>query len=96
LPFKTTNKDMQLTKAEFAKRLPRALDGYAWESTATGYCAMHEGRAIEIDVEEMEPRRIALIVLPRCSVSFRFDGFTEDEQRTFMNRFNRIFQKGGG
>ena len=96
MSFGTLEKDMQLTPAEFAKRVPNALKGYAWETTSTGYRAVDGSCTLEIDVEEQEPRRIALLTLPRCSVTLRFDGFSDEEQAAFLARFERIYQKGGG
>lgn len=96
MPFGTLAKDMQLTPAEFRRRLPIALDGYDWRDVAGGYEARAGDRSIRITVTPSAPRRIALLELPRCLVSLEFEGFTEAAQREFLARFDRVYQKGGG
>ncbi len=96
MPFGTLSKDMQLTRPEFEKRLPNALDGYDWQTIPSGIEAQNGARVIYIHVTELEPRRIGMIVLPRCRVDFSFEGFDEEQKQAFIKRFDRIYQKGGG
>ncbi len=96
MPFGTLAKDMQLTPEEFRRRLPIALEGYEWRDIAAGYEARSGDRAVRITVTPSAPRRIALLELPRCLVSFAFEGFTEAAQGEFLARFDRVYQKGGG
>ncbi|MFM2052277.1 MAG: hypothetical protein RL456_314 [Pseudomonadota bacterium] len=55
------------------------------------------GGALAIRWQVLPPRRIALIVLPRMAVSFRFEPGVDDASRQrFMRHFDLYMQRGGG
>lgn len=43
-----------------------------------------------------EPRRIALVVLPRLRVEFQFEGVSLERRLPFMRTFDLHLQRGGG
>ncbi|KDB53187.1 hypothetical protein X805_12230 [Sphaerotilus natans subsp. natans DSM 6575] len=92
------SREQGCTEAEWLGWLPGAVDGRA--------LALQPGQAriegigsggLTICWRALEPRRIALIRLPRLAVDFRFDAGVEapDRQR-FMRRFDLWMQRGGG
>ena len=94
--FGTFKKDMQLTRQEFARRLPRALNGYDWSEHGTGFIAQKDGHKIDIQLQELDARKIGAIVLPRCEVTFTFSEMNDSDRDAFLRAFERIYQKGGG
>ncbi|HEX7385032.1 MAG TPA: hypothetical protein VF291_12015, partial [Burkholderiaceae bacterium] len=44
----------------------------------------------------LEPRRIALITLPRLAVEFRFEGIAAASRAAVMRYFDLYLQRGGG
>ena len=87
---------MQLTRPEFEKRLSKDVAGFKWQLTDGGAQGINGSQAVSISVTELEPRKIAMIVLPRCQVDFAFEGMNDDDTKTFIQKFDQVFQKGGG
>lgn len=77
-----------------------------WLPAASGECPLqwHESSveivlgngAVSISWRRGEPRRIALIVLPRLHVRFEAHGVDEDAWQRFMRHFDLYTQRGGG
>ena len=58
---------------------------------------VHAGDAtIEISYTQAPPRRIALVVMPVLTVSFRFSGADAAAYREFMRYFDLYTKRGGG
>lgn len=94
----TFSREQGCTEAEWLGWLLGAVDGRA--------LALQSGQAriepigsggLTILWRALEPRRIALISLPRLAVDFRFDADVEAcERQRFMRRFDLWMQRGGG
>lgn len=88
------------TEAEWLRALPRAAEGRAQLSLpAPGRAefALHEGGTLRLDWSVLEPRRIALITLPRLRVVYRFDDTVDAVRRQrFLRGFDLVMQRGGG
>lgn len=92
------SREQGCTETEWLGWLPGAVDGRA--------LALQSGQAriepigsggLTILWRALEPRRIALISLPRLAVDFRFDADVEAcERQRFMRRFDLWMQRGGG
>ena len=92
------SREQGCTEAEWLGWLPGAVDGRA--------LALQSGQAriepigsggLTMVWRVLEPRRIALISLPRLAVDFRFDADVEAcERQRFMRRFDLWMQRGGG
>ncbi|MBN33810.1 MAG: hypothetical protein CMM46_03360 [Rhodospirillaceae bacterium] len=92
----TMVKDMAITVPDFFRLLPRALDER--NHTITGYTVSvgTADKGVVIAIEPVVPRRIALIVVERCTVTLTFTGMAEEERDAFLFRFDRAYQRGGG
>jgi hypothetical protein len=79
--------------------LPAAMGDAVWaqhgDAVHASIAAM-PGAKLEICWRVGEPRRIALISLPRLHVHFVFTGMDEAQRYTFMKRFDLYMQRGGG
>jgi len=88
---------------EFAKVLQGAFSGekspYRCEKLATCHWRMSQidsNLQIEIQVQEMPPRKLGLFVLPVLRVSFHLHDTESDDQGKFFVKFHKYFHKGGG
>lgn len=89
-------REMGCTEAEWIGWLPRACGGHPLEVAPGRARVALGGGAADIAWRTLEPRRIALIVLPRLAVSFAFDGVADDVRQRFMRHFDLATQRGGG
>lgn len=89
-------REMGCTEVEWLGWLPGAV--------AQATLRLLPGRA-EVDLgagclhlrwRPLPPRRIALVQLPRLSVSFRFEGVEPAQRQAFMRHFDLYMQRGGG
>jgi hypothetical protein len=90
--------ELGLTHAEFFKSLPPAIENRVF-TVNNGNCIKIEFDAqkhVVIELGRQQIRRIALLCMPYCEVTFRFLGFSTVGQETFMHRFNLYFRRGGG
>lgn len=89
-------REMGCTEAEWLGWLPgavaqatlRLLPGQAQVDLGTG--------CLHLRWQPLPPRRIALVQLPRLSVSFRFEGVGQVQRQAFMRHFDLYMQRGGG
>ena len=99
-PGETTDrvvKDMALTPADFVRLLPRALDGWDYEAGPAGATIGTAEHGVTITLTEM-PRRVitSLLSIELSKVEIAFHGLVPAEQKSFLARFDRTFQRGGG
>jgi hypothetical protein len=90
-------RDTAGTEAEWLMRLPGACDGRP---------VSIDGRSASVDFggagrlvlhwQPLPPRRIALLVMERQTVSYRFHGVDAAERMRFMRYFDLYMQRGGG
>jgi len=88
-------KDMALTREDFARLLPEAAHGLPWR-VEDGVYRIGGAAGVDIRLEPLPDRRIALIALPRLRVTLAFRGWPAEEQRAFLDRFDTAFRRGGG
>ncbi|HEY0836857.1 MAG TPA: hypothetical protein VGE72_23300 [Azospirillum sp.] len=89
-------KDMALTPADFARLLPDAARGLPWRVEAGVYCIGGADAGVDIRLDQLPERRIALMALPRLRVTLAFRGWSAEERRAFLDRFDTAFRRGGG
>ena len=90
-----TVKDMALTRADLLRLLPGAVGTLPWRAEADGI-RIGDDSGVDLRIESLPPRRFGPVEIPRLLISFAFRGWDEAEQRAFLARFDRAFQRGGG
>jgi hypothetical protein len=90
------DREMGCTETEWLGWLPEAMGKVQWQQKPNGVLAQLGAGHLEINWQPGEPRRIALISMPRLLVSFRFEGLNDEQRYTFMKRFDLYMQRGGG
>lgn len=90
-------RDMGCTQAEWQGWLPNAIGHHAWrQEGASATVRIGAAGTLAIHWRAAEPRRIALLRIPRLLVSFRFAGMDDPQCHAFMKRFDLYMQRGGG
>ncbi len=93
----TVVNDMGFSREEFLRALPAALRGTVYRIDGTTVEIGDAGRGLTIHLRELPPRRLGgLMKLPRIEVTLRFRGHGPEERRSFLARFDRAYQRGGG
>lgn len=90
------DKEMSISHADFFRVLPAVLDGRTFVRDGTRVTIGDADRRIEISLSAEGERRIALLRLPVTRVRITFFGHGANEAETFLARFDRAFQRGGG
>ena len=89
---------MGITHAEFVRLLPRALKSHHFmvHNNTTVRVEGGHGKHIEIELGPEQVRQIALMRIATTAVTLSFSGYTEDEQKAFLEQFDRAYHRGGG
>ena len=87
---------MGCTADELRSWLPGASGGRTVIWRDGGADIALEGGTVTIDWQALEPRRIALITLPRLQVRFAERGVGDAAWQRFMRYFDLYTQRGGG
>jgi hypothetical protein len=90
-------RDYGCTLTEWQRWLTEATAGCTVQQTAPGAATVHLQQGhLSLSWQVLEPRRIALIVLPRLAVRFAFLDVPPELRRSFLRRFDLHTQRGGG
>jgi hypothetical protein len=89
-------REMGCTADELQAWLPGASGGRAIAWREAGASVTLDAGVVSIDWRALEPRRIALITLPRLRVRFAATGVDESAWQRFMRHFDLHTQRGGG
>jgi hypothetical protein len=93
------DREMGCTVSEWLMWLPAAMGDAVWAQQGDAVHASLPavpGARLDISWRVGEPRRIALMVMPRLHVRFDFTGMNDAQRYTFMKRFDLYMQRGGG
>ena len=93
----TFERDYGCTLTEWQRWLHEATPGCRVDRKGADQATVHlaQGRLL-LSWAVMEPRRIALIVLPRLAVRFEFQDAPRDTRQAFLRSFDLHTQRGGG
>jgi hypothetical protein len=90
-------RDYGCTEAEWLRWLPVATQALPLDHPAPGWATVDlAGGHLHLRWQVLPPRRIALMVLPRLAVQFRFEGVADADRAAFLRQFDRATQRGGG
>jgi hypothetical protein len=86
-----------ISSEDFSRILPRVDATAACAFTETGAVLRWSQRAsVEVLIAAQDVRRLGGLEFPSMDLRFLFRGLSEEEAETFLKRFARAFQKGGG
>lgn len=85
------------TEAEWRGWLPGAVRDHALALGAAAEARVQiDSGVLHMTWQPLPPRRIALVVLPRLQVAYRFSGVPPAARQAFMRYFDLYMQRGGG
>ncbi len=87
---------MGCTEAELKRWLPGAVGGRVVLFSGDGAEIAVDAGTLCLQWRVLEPRRIALLRMPRLAVCFRFDGVDDATRQQVMRHFDLYTQRGGG
>lgn len=90
---------MGCSASEWLAALPRAIGPHGqWQLLGqdAALISLPQGGRLNVQWKPLPPRRIALLVMPRLWVGFRFEGATAEQRLAFMRPFDLAMQRGGG
>ncbi len=90
------DREMGCTETEWLGWLPQAMGSVDWQQQPGSAHAQLGDGSLDVYWQTGQPRRIALISMPRLLVSFRFEGLDDSQRYAFMKRFDLYMQRGGG
>ncbi len=94
-PQETIEREVWATPDEFRRGLELAFPGRV--SERDGLICVNDGQAsMEIGLNELAPRKIALLKLPRMKVSLRMTAGSVQQQVAILARMDLAMHRGGG
>jgi len=94
-PPETIVREVWATPAEFRHGLEQAFPGRVRE--CGGLLCVDDGQAaMEIALETLVPRTIALLAMPRLKVSLRLTAGTPVAKKAMLRRMDLAMHRGGG
>lgn len=92
------SREMGLTEADWNRSLPGAVARHRLARPAAGQAQVQldGGGELRLRWQQLPPRQIALVRMPRLWVDFEFVQTTAEVRTGFMRQFNLFMQRGGG
>ncbi|MEX2516847.1 MAG: hypothetical protein WD572_08085 [Gammaproteobacteria bacterium] len=90
------SREMAVSHADFLRLLPHAMPGYELSSDEDRIIATAGNKKVEIRLGPESERRIAMLRVPVTEVTLVFKGFTDEEARAFLDKFDMTYRRGGG
>lgn len=87
---------MSISHEEFFRVVPRTLGLHRVNRENNKVIMSEQNRRLVIILSNESVRRIGSLALPATKLKLQFDGYSEAQVSTFMQRFDRVFQRGGG
>lgn len=87
---------MSISREDFLRLLPGAVEQVRYDEASGCFHGGGRGRSWTLRLQPLPDRRLGSVVLPRHQVELQFADYSEVEIETFMVRFHRAFQRGGG
>ena len=89
-------KEMAVTHADFFRMLPSAFPNRDYDVNGATVYREWDGGTLEIKLGPEKIRRIALLQLPKTTVTLTFTGYSEAQRLKLIEQFDRGFQRAGG
>jgi len=89
-------REMTITHADFFRLLPLAINGLEWHRNGNTVLIEDNHRTVCIVLEPEKIKEIGSLSLPITKIRIQCDGFTQEELRGFLQRFDLSYQRGGG
>jgi hypothetical protein len=88
--------EMSISKEEFRRLLPRAMEGSDFVEAENAFVHSEGGRSWRISLRPLQELGLGAIRLERQAVEWNFSGYAEEEIEALVGRFELHFRRGGG
>lgn len=88
--------EMSTSHKSFMRPLPDLLEGASYKAIGSVIEAKWPDRALTISLSPEGERDMGSLELPVTVVTLDFQGFTEEQQSEFLERFREHYQRGAG
>lgn len=89
-------REMAVTHGDFFRILPNAMGTVPYQINGLSVSGELGAGSVNISVGSEQERRIALLSIPYCAVTFEFKNVTQQEIDAFESHFLLRYQRGGG
>ncbi len=90
-------KDLATSRAEFFRNLAVALKAMPHTVNGDSITAGEGEKTIELTLSPLPPRTLSpLLKMERWKLKIEFKNYTQQDQQSFLTKFDRAFQRGGG
>ncbi|MBX2883771.1 MAG: hypothetical protein KTR32_27710 [Granulosicoccus sp.] len=89
-------REMAVTHGDFFRILPNAMGQTPYQVEGLSVTGKLGDGSVTISIGKQHERRIALLAIPYCAVSFEFDNVTDEQIDEFEQHFLLRYQRGGG
>ncbi len=90
------NREMSLTHVEFFRILPSVTGSQSIDLKENEVRIVEGEREILIRLSQERERAIGALRLPVTDIELRLSGYTDVDAKTFIDRFDLHYRKGGG
>lgn len=88
--------EMSISHQDFYRLLPFGLKGIDYNIDVDEITANYAGGNFKIIPGNEHKRTIASLELPVMYIVFKFNNVSPEHISTFLSKFNRAYQRGGG
>lgn len=87
---------MSLSEGDFLRRLPRAVAPHKISKSGGSLEILLPGGRVGIVYQAQPDLKVASLSLPVLLVEIYFENISSEEISSFMTRFDKTYQRGGG
>lgn len=87
---------MAVTHKDFFRILPRAMGEHSYSIEQNTVRAKVDQGNVTIEIGPEQVRRIALMAIDFCEVTFEYDNLSEQQVTDFRATFELYYRRGGG
>ena len=89
-------REMTITRTDFFRLLPKALASYKFKISDSSIQVTMETGVVIIRLLQETTRKVGAMELPVTHITFNFENTSDEEMQKFFEKFDLVYQKGGG
>lgn len=92
----TVVKTLTMTRVDVRRHLPLLFKSASYQETGDCVESIHGAQILRIKMSELPDLVISRLKLPQIRIEFGFTNYDQVQTQAFFQRFERIYQRGGG
>ena len=90
------SREMGISHSDLFRLFPNVTPEPNYSIVGNEIRIVNQDRQLVIQFGEEKERRIASLFIPVTDMLFHFSGYTKQQSDEFMQKFDRVFHRGGG